>query len=51
MSLLVNAGLTDQVACNRIHDVYGHASTMTLIINSIRNDIHNGTVHESLHIG
>ena len=51
ISLLVNAGLSAQVACDRIYDVYGHASTVTHIINSLRNDIRNGTVHESLCIG
>ena len=30
---------------------YGHASTVTHIINSLKNDIHNGTVHDSLSVG
>ena len=51
IALLINAGLTAQVACDRIYDVYGHAPTVTHIINSLRNDIRNGTVHESLRIG
>ena len=45
VALLINAGLTAQVACcDRIYDVYGHASTVTHIINSLRNDIRNSVL-------
>jgi len=46
--LLINAGLTSQVACDRIYDVYGQSKSVTIIINALKKDIRNNSLHESL---
>ena len=48
---LVRAGLTSEVACDRIYNVYGQSATVTTIINRLRNDIRNRTLHIDLHLG
>lgn len=45
---LVRAGISADVACDRIHDVYGGNASMTTIINRIRKDKIAGTLHPSL---
>jgi len=48
--LLINAGLTAQVAIDRIYDVYGQSKSVTDIIKALKKDINNNTVHESLRV-
>ena len=49
VATLVNAGLTSDVACDRIYAVYGVNTTVTQIINQMKNDKNQGIVHPSLH--
>jgi len=48
--LLINAGYTAQVACDRIYGVYGLSATVTAIINGLKKDIRNNTLHEDLRV-
>ena len=48
VSSLVGAGISAQVAIDRIYAVYGEASSVTYIINRLGTDINNGTLHPSL---
>ena len=50
ISRLIRAGLTAQVACDRIYNVYGDNKTVTYIINRIKTDTKNGTLHASLQV-
>jgi hypothetical protein len=47
---LVRAGLTSQVAIDRIYQVYGENPTVTRIINRMKEDRQNGIVHPSLQV-
>jgi hypothetical protein len=47
---LVRAGLTSQVAIDRIHAVYGRNQSITCIIERIKEDEKNGVVHASLNL-
>jgi hypothetical protein len=47
---LVNAGLTSQVACDRIYTVYGESTTITTIVNKLKEDLRNGTLHQDLQL-
>jgi Transcriptional activator of glycolytic enzymes len=47
---LVRAGLTSQVAIDRIHAVYGRNQSITCIIERIKEDKKNGVVHASLNL-
>jgi hypothetical protein len=48
VSLLINAGLTREAACERLYDVYGYDSTVTRIIERLKVDKRNGTVDPRL---
>lgn len=48
VSELVRAGVSADVACDRIHNVYGGNSSVTTIINRIRKDKIMNTLHPSL---
>ena len=48
ISLLINSGLTREVACNRLYEVYGHGSTVTAIIDKLKRDKKNNTVDARL---
>ena len=50
VSRLVRAGLTAQVACDRMHQVYGEGSPVTTIINRMKADKRNGIVHDLLEV-
>jgi hypothetical protein len=50
ISALVRAGLTAQVAIDRIYDVYGPNTPFTRIINQLKRDTHSGKLHRSLQI-
>ena len=50
VSLLINAGHTAQVACDRIYDVYGQSATVTAIINGLKADTRNETLHDLLRV-
>jgi len=45
---MVRRGWDAADACNNLYDVYGHHSSVTSIINQMRNDRRNGG-HPSLH--
>lgn len=44
----VNAGVTAQLACDRIYEVYGREKTVTDIINRLRRDKMDGNLHPLL---
>ena len=46
--LLVNAGYTAQVACDRIYQVYGRSLSVTKIIQKLGTDTRNNTLHQDL---
>jgi hypothetical protein len=48
VSLLINAGRTAQVAIDTIYAVYGEGTNVTAIINGIKNDRKNRTMHPNL---
>ena len=48
VALLVCTGLNAQTACDRIYDVYGHGKSVTFIINALKKDIKNKTLHGTL---
>ena len=50
ISQLIRSGLTAQVACDRIYNVYGEGATVTSIINRLKVDIRNGTLHSILQV-
>jgi hypothetical protein len=50
VSRLVRAGLTAQVACDRIYTVYGDDKTVTYIINRIKEDTKNNALHVTLQV-
>ena len=50
ISLLVNAGYSAQVACDKIYDAYGQSTTVTQIINRMKEDKAQGRVPESLQV-
>ena len=50
VSRLINAGLTAQVACDRLYNVYGDDKTVTTIINRLKQDTRNGTLHVTLQV-
>ena len=45
---MIRTGLNAQLAYDRIYDVYGQATTVTNIINSIKRDCRNGNLHPNL---
>jgi hypothetical protein len=45
---LVRAGFTAQVAIDRVYQVYGEGTTVTTIINRVKQDRRAGRVHPSL---
>jgi hypothetical protein len=47
---LVRAGFTAQVAIDRVYQVYGEGTTVTTIINRMKQDRPAGTVHPSLQV-
>lgn len=49
ISNLVRAGLTAHLAIDRIHQVYGEATQVTVIINSMKRDRIAGVIHPLLH--
>jgi len=50
VSRLIRAGLTSDVACDRIYQVYGVSTTVTAIINRMKRDVQNGTLHQLLQV-
>jgi hypothetical protein len=48
VSALVRSGLTANVALDRIYQVYGAQATVTTIINRLKRDIRDGTLHPDL---
>ena len=48
IKLLIQAGLTYQTACDRIYNVYGHATPVTAIINRFNHDKKRGNLHPDL---
>ena len=45
---LVRSGMTSNVAIDRIYQVYGRNQTVTTIINRLKIDRRNNTVHQLL---
>ena len=50
IALLINAGLTSHMACDRIYDVYGHGATVTTIINALKKDIRENSLDDRLRV-
>jgi hypothetical protein len=50
ISQLIRAGLTADVACDRIYQVYGVSTPVTTIINNMKRDARNGTLHQLLQV-
>jgi hypothetical protein len=50
VATLVRTGLTAQVALDRIHHIYGENTTVTNIINRMRQDRRAGTVNPMLQV-
>ena len=50
VATLVRAGLTAQVAIDRIHHIYGENTTVTNIINRMRHDRRAGVVNPMLQV-
>lgn len=50
VSRLIRAGLTANVACDRIYQVYGVSTPVTRIINNMKRDARNGTLHQLLQV-
>lgn len=50
VSRLINSGLTAQVACDRIYNVYGDDKTVTYIINKLKADSRNNALHVTLQV-
>ena len=50
VSLLINSGLTAQVACDRIYNVYGDDKPVTYIINRLKEDKKSGALHVTLQV-
>lgn len=48
---LIRNGLSYELACDRIYKVYGVATPVTAIINHLKNDKKNGTLHPDLAAG
>lgn len=42
VSEMVRSGLNADEACNTVHAIYGHSSSLTFIINQMRNDRKTG---------
>ena len=47
---MIRAGLTEQVAIDRIHSVYGEGTNVTKIINGMKADIKEGRLNPSLQV-
>jgi hypothetical protein len=50
ISQLIRAGLTADIACDRIYQVYGVSTPVTTIINNMKRDARNGTLHQLLQV-
>jgi hypothetical protein len=50
IALLVWSGLMAAVAINRIYAVYGAGTSVTNIINQLKKNVRNGTLHPTLRV-
>jgi hypothetical protein len=50
IALLVQSGFTAAVAINRIYAVYGAGTSVTNIINQLKKNVCDGTLHLTLHV-
>jgi hypothetical protein len=48
IALLVQSGLTEAVTINQIYVVYGAGTSITNIINQLKKNVHDGTLHLTL---